>query len=162
MGKILIEKLLVSCPNIGNLYLLIREKKGKTPEERFDVLFKDDVSCMQSKLNDEVFFFLPENSFQIFSRLHKLHPDFRSKLIAVNGDVTQSKLGMSDSDYDTITKEVSVIFHGAANVRFDETLKSAVNINVKGVLEMLELARRCSSLKVSVLIKMFSSVDHIC
>ena len=48
MGKILIEKLLVSCPGIGNLYLLIREKKGKSFEERFDTLFKDDVSIFAS------------------------------------------------------------------------------------------------------------------
>lgn len=34
LGKILVEKLLRSCPNIGDVYLLLREKTGKTLEER--------------------------------------------------------------------------------------------------------------------------------
>lgn len=81
-------------------------------------------------------------------RLHKLLPNFRSKLVAVNGDVGQPNLGMSESDYETVTQEVSVIFHGAATVRFDEALKSAVYINIRGVSEILKLAKKCKSLKV--------------
>nr|CAH7751944.1 unnamed protein product [Callosobruchus chinensis] len=34
IGKVLIEKLLRSCPEIGNIYVLIREKKGKDPVTR--------------------------------------------------------------------------------------------------------------------------------
>lgn len=34
IGKVLIEKLLRSCPKIEKIYVLIRAKKGKTPEER--------------------------------------------------------------------------------------------------------------------------------
>lgn len=34
MGKVLIEKLLRSCPGIEKIYVLIRQKKGKTGEER--------------------------------------------------------------------------------------------------------------------------------
>lgn len=34
MGKVLVEKLLRSCPDLEKLYVLMREKKGKTPRER--------------------------------------------------------------------------------------------------------------------------------
>ena len=34
MGKVLIEKLLRSVPDVGNLYLLIRPKRNKTVEDR--------------------------------------------------------------------------------------------------------------------------------
>jgi thioester reductase-like protein len=34
MGKVLLEKLLRSCPDVGNIYVLIRPKKGKTPSDR--------------------------------------------------------------------------------------------------------------------------------
>jgi thioester reductase-like protein len=44
MGKVLIEKLLRSCPHLSNIYLLIRSKKGKDPETRLDDLFNDPVS----------------------------------------------------------------------------------------------------------------------
>lgn len=36
LGKVLVEKLLRSCPNIVEIYLLIRTKKGKSTEERLN------------------------------------------------------------------------------------------------------------------------------
>lgn len=38
MGKGLIEKLLRSCPDIGKIYMLIREKKGESVEKRLELL----------------------------------------------------------------------------------------------------------------------------
>lgn len=42
---------------------------------------------------------------------------------------------------------MSVIFHGAATVRFDEHIKKSVLINVRGTKEMLNLARECPKLQ---------------
>lgn len=44
LGKILIDKLIRSAPNIGCVYVLIRSKKGKSSQERFDNLLADQVS----------------------------------------------------------------------------------------------------------------------
>lgn len=44
IGKLLIETFLHKCPDIANIYLLIREKKGKTPEQRIDQIFDNAVS----------------------------------------------------------------------------------------------------------------------
>jgi alcohol-forming fatty acyl-CoA reductase len=38
MGKVLIEKLLRSCPGINKIFLLVRPKKGKDITERLDVI----------------------------------------------------------------------------------------------------------------------------
>lgn len=46
--------------------------------------------------------------------------------------------------------QVEVVFHGAATVRFDEPLKTAVQINVRGTREMLRLARGCTKLRAFV------------
>lgn len=46
MGKLLIEKLLRSCPGIGFLYLLVRPKKGKDVHERIEELFDDAVKTI--------------------------------------------------------------------------------------------------------------------
>lgn len=43
MGKVLIDKLIRSCPGIENIYLLIRKKKGKDIHTRIDELFDDPV-----------------------------------------------------------------------------------------------------------------------
>jgi fatty acyl-CoA reductase len=43
MGKVLVEKLLRSCPHLSNIYLLVRSKKGMDPETRLDDIFSDPV-----------------------------------------------------------------------------------------------------------------------
>lgn len=43
MGKVLVEKLLHSCPDIGDIYLLMREKRGKTPSERIKHIINCEV-----------------------------------------------------------------------------------------------------------------------
>lgn len=44
MGKVLLEKLLRTCPHIKHVYLLIRSKKGKNAEQRLDEIFVDRVN----------------------------------------------------------------------------------------------------------------------
>lgn len=46
MGKILIEKLLRSCPDINKIFILIREKKEKNVDERKKKLLEDSVSIV--------------------------------------------------------------------------------------------------------------------
>jgi FlaA1/EpsC-like NDP-sugar epimerase len=36
LGKVLIEKLLYSCGSLKCIYVLVREKKGKSPSERLE------------------------------------------------------------------------------------------------------------------------------
>ena len=43
IGKVLIEKLLRSCPEIDLIYCLIRQKKGKHAEDRLSDLLNDKV-----------------------------------------------------------------------------------------------------------------------
>lgn len=46
LGKLVIEKLLRSCPNLSVIYLLVRPKKGKDTHERTEALFDDPVSMV--------------------------------------------------------------------------------------------------------------------
>lgn len=43
MGKVLVEKLLRSCPGIKNIYLLMRPKKGQNVQERLQELLNAPV-----------------------------------------------------------------------------------------------------------------------
>ena len=43
MGLCLVEKLLRGCNDLKRLYLLVRPKKGLTPEERVKKYFEDTV-----------------------------------------------------------------------------------------------------------------------
>lgn len=53
MGKVLIEKLLYSCSDLNKIYILIRPKRGRTPEMRVDEMFKLLVS-----MNPSLYFIL--------------------------------------------------------------------------------------------------------
>ena len=44
MGKVLLEKLLRSCPDIACIYVLLRPKKGVPVQERLQALAKAAVS----------------------------------------------------------------------------------------------------------------------
>jgi fatty acyl-CoA reductase len=43
MGKVLLEKILRSCPDVGNIYILMRPKKGKTPGDRVQDVISSQV-----------------------------------------------------------------------------------------------------------------------
>lgn len=55
--------------------------------------------------------------------MKKEQPNFKDKFIAVNGDICQDGLGISNSDVEMLEKETHVVFHSAATIRFDEPLR---------------------------------------
>lgn len=46
LGKLLVEKLLRTCPDIGGIFVLARAKKGKDLHLRLDEIYNDIVSCL--------------------------------------------------------------------------------------------------------------------
>ncbi|XP_065557302.1 putative fatty acyl-CoA reductase CG5065 isoform X2 [Artemia franciscana] len=127
-GKILIEKLLRSCPGLKNIYVLIRPKAGQDPKNRLQDLL----------------------SAVAFDNIRQNHPEFFSKVIPVSGDISRDELGISPQDLQMMSETVSIAFHSAAIVRFDEPLKSAIELNVKGVKRMLSVCKKLENLEVLV------------
>ncbi|EEC15481.1 male sterility domain-containing protein, putative, partial [Ixodes scapularis] len=41
LGKVLLEKMLRSCPDIGNIFVLIREKKGQKGRDRLKQILNE-------------------------------------------------------------------------------------------------------------------------
>lgn len=66
------------------------------------------------------------------------------------GDMTELKLGLSDQDYNFLIENVSVVFHVAASVRFDEPIRDATIMNVRGTREIVYLAKKMKKLRVSL------------
>lgn len=44
LGKLILEKLLRCCPDLKHIYVLLREKKGKDREKRFQEIFDVPVN----------------------------------------------------------------------------------------------------------------------
>lgn len=67
----------------------------------------------------------------------------------VKGDVTEEKLGLCEADISEMASCVSMVFHCAANVRFDQPLKGACNMNTQGTFRALTVAENFKKLDVS-------------
>ena len=70
------------------------------------------------------------------------------KIVAVSGDVTRENFGLSPHDFNLIIENVSIVFNLAATVRFDEELKAALQMNVKGPRYLMEICRKMKHLDV--------------
>lgn len=128
IGKVLLEKLLRSCPGVKQVYLLVRGKSGEGPETRLEAMIKSKV----------------------FERLKQEQPGALDKVKAVAGDLTQPNLGLNATDQATLVAKVSVVFHSAATVKFDEPLKRAVQLNVLGTRRVVELCKKMPNLRALV------------
>ena len=88
-------------------------------------------------------------NLQLFDRIRGEYPGILSKLVPVNGDITQPGLGLSPEDEQMLIDKVSVVFHAAATVKFDEALKMSVNMNVHGTKRLVSLCHKMNKLAVS-------------
>jgi thioester reductase-like protein len=68
-----------------------------------------------------------------------------SRCVAVAGDLTQHRLGISTEHADLIAEDVAEVVHSAASVSFTLPLAEARAINVEGTRRVAELASRCAA-----------------
>lgn len=66
--------------------------------------------------------------------------DALGKVVPVYGDITQHRLGMHEEDMRRLS-QVTVAFHLAASVRFDDPLKDAIKTNICSTQEMFEVLK---------------------
>jgi fatty acyl-CoA reductase len=124
MGKVLVEKLLRSCNGVKNIYVLLRTKKGLDARSRLEELL----------------------NAKIFEKIRDENPKALNKLVAIQGDITIPGLGISETDLNSLISDVSIVFHSAATVKFDEPLKTSVEFNVIGTRRLVEICHKMPKL----------------
>lgn len=127
LGKLLIEKLLRSCPNIATLYVLVRRKDGKSPRERVQQLAE----------------------MPLYERLKREQPDFLQKLTVIESNLDATNLGLSSQDRNMIL-DTNVIFHGTTIVRSNQKLRTMANVHVRSTKQILLLGKEMRDLKAFV------------
>uniref|UniRef100_A0A6I8RGU7 Fatty acyl-CoA reductase n=1 Tax=Xenopus tropicalis TaxID=8364 RepID=A0A6I8RGU7_XENTR len=128
MGKVLLEKLLRSCPNVKAVYVLVRPKASQKPRERVAEM----MSC------------------KLFDRLRDEQPECAQKVIAISSELTQPELDLSKEDQDMLIDCIDIVFHCAATVRFNESLRDAMQLNVIATRQLLYLAQKIKKLEVFI------------
>lgn len=108
---------------------------------------------------------------QLFDTIRKERPNDLNKVIPIGGDITSPELGISENDQACrvgtlavsislinrqilslqalLFSNVSVVFHSAATVKFDEKLKLSVTINMLGTKRLVQLCHQMLQLDVS-------------
>lgn len=121
-----------------HIYMLLREKKGIPIETRLET-FESGV---------------------VFRRLKIENKNALNKIIPVLGDISLPLLGLSKESLE-LMKNVSIIIHSAATVRFDEPLRTAIRMNVYGPYEAIKVGMRLNKLDLFLHISTFYSNPHI-
>ncbi|XP_017779308.1 PREDICTED: putative fatty acyl-CoA reductase CG5065 [Nicrophorus vespilloides] len=125
MGKVLLEKMLRDLPDLGNIFILVRGKRGLDPEKRLEAI----------------------KQLPVFERLRSTNPKALNKLIVVEGSLSEENLGLSEENRKRVTETVSVVFHMAASLRLEAGVKDAVLANTLGTKRVMDLCKQMKNIK---------------
>uniref|UniRef100_A0A0N4ZAD3 Fatty acyl-CoA reductase n=1 Tax=Parastrongyloides trichosuri TaxID=131310 RepID=A0A0N4ZAD3_PARTI len=128
LGKVLVEKLLFDCPDIEGVYCLIRVKRGQKPQERLSELVKGTL----------------------FNRIRSKDPSILNKIHVVEGDLLQPNLGLTEESISFLQEKISIVFHCAATVKFDDILRVSLTMNLIGTHKLVEICKKMKNLKCLV------------
>ncbi|EYU39978.1 hypothetical protein MIMGU_mgv1a020686mg [Erythranthe guttata] len=128
LGKVLIEKILRTAPDVSKIFVLIKAKSKEAAAQR-----------LKNEIIDE------EELFKGLRQIHgKSYQAFMlSKLVPVVGNVC-----VDEDEANFIAKEVDVIINSAANTTFDERYDTALDINTLGPKRTIGFAKKCDKLKL--------------
>ena len=133
LGQALVAKILTDLSDTQKIYLLIRsrtEPNGK-------------VRSAQERLEQEFF------TANVFTKLRGMHGGefdqwIREKVVAVDGDLTYERLGLSDAWYQRLQNEVQLFISSAALVKFDPPIDEAAQFNAISTKDAVEFAKGCN------------------
>ncbi|XP_014651349.1 PREDICTED: fatty acyl-CoA reductase 2-like [Ceratotherium simum simum] len=128
MGKVLMEKLFRTSPNLKVIYILVRPKADQTPQQRV-------FQILNSKL---------------FEKVKEVCPDVHEKIRAISADLNQSDFAISKEDTQELLSCTNIVFHCAATVRFDDHLRHAVQLNVAATQQLLLMASQMPKLEAFI------------
>ncbi|XP_048222841.1 fatty acyl-CoA reductase 2 [Perognathus longimembris pacificus] len=128
LGKVLMEKLLRTSPDLKAIYILVRPKAGQSLQQR-------TFQILNSKL---------------FEKVKEACPDIHEKIVPISADLNHSDLGLSKEDLQELLSCTNIIFHCAATVRFDDSLRHAVQLNVTATQLLLQMAGQMPKLEAFI------------
>lgn len=120
VGGILLEQLLRLCPGIDQIFILLREKRGKYPQERRDQLLDRPT----------------------FWKLKKDTPEVLQKIHVISGQMTEYDLGISPEDLEKLRENVSIVFHCAASISFHKDFRFMATNNILGTYNVISLCTK--------------------
>ncbi|CAG9797074.1 unnamed protein product [Chironomus riparius] len=124
MGKVLLEKLLYSCSDVKQIIILVRPKRGKSALQRVQ-----DFSTLA-----------------MFKRINNEKPEVMQKIVPVFGDIQKENCGLNDEHLRKVIEESELVFHMAASLKLEATLKPNIEMNLLGTKHVIDMCKRMPKL----------------
>lgn len=128
LGKVFLSALLKQYPEVGEVVALVRADSHQAARDRFvrDVLTSPTFDPLREEHGIDLYEFVT------------------SKVTVYRGDLVKDQAGLDDEALEAVTKDLDLVIHSAGLVDFVPPLDKALDINVRGTLNCLELAKRAS------------------
>jgi thioester reductase-like protein len=81
------------------------------------------------------------NALQLHMPFAKFYESLQAKIRIFRGDLTDPQFGLAQDDYDRLVHTTDSVIHCAASLN-RKSEKSCLNVNLRGTLEVVQLARR--------------------
>lgn len=83
------------------------------------------------------------------------------KIVPVLGDITSERLGLNDEQYQQVVSSAQIVFHLAASLKLEATLKPNVEMNLTGTKRVIEMCKKMPRLMALLhLSTAFCNCDH--
>jgi long-chain acyl-CoA synthetase len=128
VGKVLLSMLLSRFPQIGRAYVMVRRGSGTDSEARF----------WQSVVTSPAF----DPLRATHGGPEGLAKFLKEKVVVVDGDITETNLGLSEEMAEKVAKDTDVLINSSGRVTFNPPLESALRTNVEGTKNVIAFAKR--------------------
>jgi len=126
IGKVWLVNLLTDLPEIGRIYLLVRRQKSNPALQRFEKMVEESpvFDPLYERYGDDLAQFLAE------------------RVQVVEGDVTQSGLGLAPEMADHLRSRLDLVVNSSGLTDFNPDLRDALATNVDAAVNIVEFVRQ--------------------
>jgi alcohol-forming fatty acyl-CoA reductase len=97
----------------------------------------------------------------MFKRINEEKPEVLKKIVPVFGDITTENFGLSEEQMAKVVNESEIVFHMAASLKLEATLKPNIEMNLLGTKYAIDICKKMPNLILMVhLSTAFCSCDE--
>jgi long-chain acyl-CoA synthetase len=128
VGKVVLSMLLHRFPEVGRVYVMVRRGSGTSSEDRFwnNVITSPVFDPLRQARGGE----------------EGLATFLRDKVRVVDGDITETNLGLSEPQAVEVAGDIDVVLNSSGKVTFNPPLESALRTNVQGTKNVVAFVKR--------------------
>lgn len=82
----------------------------------------------------------------MFKRINEEKPEMFKKIVPVYGDITLPDFGLNGEHLKKVVSSANIVFHMAASLKLEATLKPNVEMNLLGTKHAIEICKKMNNL----------------